>query len=166
MLYKKRYKKIKRYAREFCDTLRNSEILLTKGINLTDKCPTVKIYRQFGYTADFSDLFDFGEKTKDGELIIDGFYKDGVIEIYGITKSSAETLKAVVRHECLHFMLHKSDLPYEDDDNLFNLLAFIYDASPTALIKNWPAIRERLKNPYGSKNLRYRNRRIGNFRKI
>lgn len=145
MLYKKRCKKIKIYAREFCDILRNEmkEPLLARGIHLTDEYPLVRTYKQFGLVTDSTYIgYDIGEKTKDGSLIIGGLYEDGVIEVYGITKRSFTTLKEVTRHECIHFMLHKSNLPSKDDDDFFNMIAMIYNAMPTKLIASLTRILE------------------------
>lgn len=91
-------------------------------IDCGDVFPIIKCYSKFAL-------------GNDGQ-IIEGYYnnKTNDIELFGVTRISAESLKENIRHECLHYLLHKAGLPYTDNDNLFLLLALSYNAKPYKLL--------------------------------
>ena len=132
MLYKKRCRKIKKYIREFCDTVRRD----FPQIPITGNSPVVKLYRHCVCVPTDTQGLEFAEKTAEGRPIINGQYYNGIIEIYGITERKPAELRETARHECIHFLLDKSGLPYKDSDDLFTLLAIAYNAQPTEVLKN------------------------------
>lgn len=114
MLTRKRTQKIKRYAKEFC-----KQVYRDYGnLGIVDATPVIKCYRGIYETYDGTQI--------DGALI----HSTGIVEIYNITKERPEALKQTVRHECLHFLLRKSNLPFEDDTEIFCILALNYNAFP------------------------------------
>lgn len=132
MLFRKRSQKLKRYAIRFCDQVRND---FPRKLWTTDN-PVIKFYRLPG-AANSKLLFGIGERNNKGLFIIEGFYNDErkEVEIYNTTKEKTDNLRRTIRHECIHFLLNKSGLPYKDSDDLFLLLAFMYDAKPYGLLK-------------------------------
>lgn len=132
MLYKQRCRKLKKYAREFCDTVRQdfSKMPLTKDY------PAIIFYRQQFCAAAEIPGAEIADKTGDGLPVVDGYYCGGVVEVYGVTKENPDELRRTVRHECLHFLLDKSGLPSKDDDDIFLLLAIKYNARPYMIAMN------------------------------
>ena len=132
MLYKKRCRKLKKYAREFCDTVRRD----FSRLPLTKDYPAIIFYRQLTCAPAETPGLEIAERTGDGRPIIDGYYSGGVVEVYGVTKREPAELREIMRHECLHFLLEKSGLPYKDDDDIFLLLAIKYSARPYMIAMN------------------------------
>ena len=139
MLYKKRCRKIERYARRFCDKVRSD--FTAAGGHLTADYPRIRVHRRFGVVPAEIKGLEAAEKTISGDSIINGLYFNGHIELFGITKSKPEILKRTIRHECLHFLLEKSGLPCKDGDDIFIALAILYNANPYRLHRN-PEVRE------------------------
>lgn len=144
MIYKKRCQKLKRYARQFCDTVRQDfKDARQTRVKITSDNPALRFYRERGCVIlsnekikelDLTGL-ELANKRATGEILIDGCYNDGIIEVYNVTKENPKYLKRTIRHECLHFLLDKSGLPFNDNDNLFIMLAYLYEANPVELLK-------------------------------
>lgn len=130
MIYEKRCKKLRKYAREFCDTVNRD----FKRLAVPGCYPGIKFYRGFLIFSKEAIGAEIAETTEAGEPLAAGRYYNGCIEIFGITRVSMEELKSVVRHECLHYLLDRKGLPYKDKDNLFILLAIKYNARPTGIL--------------------------------
>lgn len=133
MLKNKRKKKYTKYARTFCDRVRNDFEILQR---MQVRYPKMKFYTKKGLTKDID--FSYCDPFKKGDYTeISGFYdtEKDCIEIYNFTREKPEELKKTIRHECLHFILASCGLPYSDNDELFITLAIIYNARPYALLK-------------------------------
>ncbi len=129
MLYNKRCRSLKKYMRDFCDMVKGE---FSEHITVKDY-PKIKFYRdEFCIPAEWvpEEAREIIQKTNEGRLIVDGHYENGVIEIYGITKRKPEELRRAARHECLHFLLEKSGLPFGDDEEVFLRFAIVYNANP------------------------------------
>lgn len=151
MLTRKRAKKLRKYAKDFCDAVKSD----FPELSLTAKKPLLRLYRRTGYASiaikdELSPLF---EKAKGGQYVIYGNYDEekGVIGLFNILKEKPDELKRTIRHECLHFLLKESGLPYEDSDKLFLIMAIMYDASPYMLLtkkggnnEQMPGMRQRV----------------------
>ena len=127
----KRTKMIKNYAKMFCDTVQNECKYITTRAYPKVKCFSFQAVTSYDFGLELDDLI---ERHEDKEIIGGIFDKKGeAIEIYNIFREKPEELRRLVRHECLHFLLYKSGEPWDDDSNLFLLLAYYYDANPWAL---------------------------------
>ena len=119
-IFYKKCRILKKYAANFCDTVRN-EFNDTLNIKLTldyPVCCFVSYMRQL-----------------EGEELTGNYYEDRII-ISDILGTDIEELKRIVKHECLHFLLAKSGYPYGDFDEMFLMAALHYDANPYGLYKN------------------------------
>lgn len=156
MLTRKRKKKLKLYAKNFCN-----QVFYEYGekLKLTNGRPNIKFYTckccvekkdinlEFINDVENKGILDFN-KTKDNEYyFLDGLFrhKEKKIEIYNIFKEKPAKLRQTIRHECLHFLLYESGHPYEDDSPLFILLALKYNADPYALYMYLDSYLETLK---------------------
>lgn len=140
MLYKKRRQNLKKYAREFINMVRQD----FPKIPITSDTPTLKFYRFSVCVPASTPGLEYAEKTAEGKPIINGQYYNGIIEIYGITERKPAELRETVRHECIHFLLDKSGLPYKDTDELFMLLAIFYNAQPAGILENVSTCTQRI----------------------
>lgn len=131
MKRRKRTQKLKRYARDFCRQVKTD---FPKYIT-TEKQPLLRCYVKKAFTTSEIVNDQFMEKTENGHTIIDGFARnDGIIELYDIVNAETEALKRTLRHECLHFLLRESGLPYDDDNEIFLVFAIAYNANPYGML--------------------------------
>ncbi len=130
MLYKKRCLKLKKYADQFCDTVRRDFPQLKTA---TANYPTVNCFRHPGTVPGNDARAKMAERTPDGRALIGGHYNNGIIDIYGIT-GNLEELKTTVRHECIHWLLDNKGYPYDDSEPLFLLFAIRYNANPYRIL--------------------------------
>ena len=141
MKTKKRIQKCKRYAKEFCDYVREDLIAKDPRMKyfITLQNPIVKCFVCKACTDidNFSQGVPPGaELAPNGKPIIDGEYvaEESAIYIYDVFECDPEELRRTIRHECIHFLLNKSGLPYKDTDKVFLNMATIYDARPYGLL--------------------------------
>lgn len=147
MIRNKRRKKYKRYARTFCDRVRND---YEKFRLFSTRYPEMRFYTAKGYTTKGD--FSYCDAPTQGDYTEIAGYCDaekGYIEIYNFTKEKPDRLKRTIRHECLHFILGDIGLPNTDDDTLFLLLAIKYNADPYEILK--PDVKERLETMMNEK---------------
>lgn len=117
MLTRKRSQKLKNYAKEFCLKVKND---FNGKINFKEY-PRLFFFKYPG--------------TLENGFTFNGYFNPpNKIEIYGLFSESMETLKRITRHECLHFLLWQNDLPYQDKNIPFILLAIKYDARPAEIV--------------------------------
>ena len=137
MKTRKRIQKCKRYANEFCDYVREDLIAVDPRMKhlITSQNPAVKCF-VFNACTDVDDIPQGVKLTPSGKFIVDGEYvaEESAIYIYNVFKCDPKELKRTVRHECIHFLLNKSGLPYKDTDEAFLCLAASYDARPYGLL--------------------------------
>ena len=135
MKTRKRTQKIKKYSKQFCDQVRQDfPQLMTLS---KTKYPTIKCFTLWG-RGEKKDYLKEDVNNLDGETMkINGFYncKNKTVEIYAINKRTSEELKETTRHECLHFILHDAGLSFNDENDVFLLLAIKYNAFPYGLLK-------------------------------
>lgn len=145
-LYHKNRRILEKYAKDFCDSVRsNKELPFELTDLLTIEYPKMHFYSLEGIIKKHENnnyLENISEELN-GNYIIEGLYDDGQIEIYGLLKYDLEKLKENVRHECLHFLLDKSGLPYDDTNEIFLILAMYFNATPYGILKN-PEFKEKI----------------------
>ena len=141
MKTKKRIQKCKRYAKEFCDYVREDLIAKYPRMKyfITLQNPIVKCFVSKACTD--IDNFPQGvppdaELAPNGKPIIDGEYvaEESAIYIYDVFECDPEELRRTIRHECIHFLLNQSGFPWNDTDEMFLCLAIAYDARPYGLL--------------------------------
>ena len=131
-----RKKQLKQYAKIFCDEVRQLSPEVKE--KLTRKNPIVKCYKEKGLGGPVSDYPDSVGgleeiiETHNGRLVIDGYFdkETGSIEIYNIFGEPLDYIKTIIRHECIHFILYESGLPWKDNDEMFTEMARYFNANP------------------------------------
>lgn len=137
MKTKKRIQKCKRYAKEFCDYVREDLIAKDSRMKylITLQNPVVKCFVSKA-CIDSDNIPPGAELAPNGKPIIDGEYvaEESAIYIYDVFECDPEELRRTIRHECIHFLLDQSGFPSNDTDEMFLCLATIYDARPYGLL--------------------------------
>lgn len=125
---------LKKYAAKFCDKVRSE----MPALNLTEKKPHILLYKKEVITEcdSMKKYIEYANDINSEYATVSGFYsmKDGCIELYGTDRYELKEIKQTLRHECIHFLLHQSGYPYNDEDFIFLLLACQYDARPYSLL--------------------------------